>query len=143
MQLGSKAVGKVLLGIAVTVGAVTVGLGLAPTAHAGPLEDGWAAYDKGDHATAVRLYKLAADQGNAEAQAILGAMYGNGTGVAQDYILAHMWLNLAAPSLEGSYGKDVTTFRDSVAGKMTPAQISRAQSMARVCRASRFKTCGH
>ncbi len=121
MQVGPKAVRKVLLGIA-----VTVGLGFAPTAYAGPLEDGAAAYLKGDYATGARLYKLATNQGVADAQTNLGAKYANGQGVTQDYILAHMWFNLgAASSLEGPDGKIATTGRYDVAGKMTPAQIER------------------
>ena len=91
---------------------------------------------------AVRLYRLAADQGNASAQFNLGVMYFNGQGVPRDNILAHMWLNLAASSLTGEDGKKAVSNRDIVARRMTPAQIERAQSMARVCRASNFKNCG-
>ncbi len=118
----------------------------APAAQAPrtPPQNGVAAYAKGDYATAARLYKLAAGQGDALAQNNLGVMYYNGTGVPQDYILAHMWSNLAASSPEDPDGGIATTNRDSLAaGKMTPAQISRAQSMARVCQASNFKTCGY
>ncbi len=72
---------------------------------------------------------------------MLGLMYANGTGVTQDSILAHMWLDLA---LEGfDRGETATTNRDRVAGRMTPAQIERAQSMARVCQASNFNSCGY
>ncbi len=92
---------------------------------------------------ALRLYKLAADQDVAVAQYGLGNMYANGTGVPQDYILAHMWLNLAASSPKGPFGGKNATTDLARAGKMTPAQISRAQSMAMVCRASNFKTCGY
>ena len=35
---------------------------------AGPLEDAGAAYDKGDYATALRLLRPLAEQGNAQAQ---------------------------------------------------------------------------
>ena len=45
---------------------------------ASPLEDSLAAYDRGDYATAVRLLRPLADQGNAQAQNGLGAMYYNG-----------------------------------------------------------------
>lgn len=38
--------------------------GAAP-AVAGPLEDGFAAYNKGDYATALRLWRALADQGDA------------------------------------------------------------------------------
>jgi hypothetical protein len=54
-----------------------------------------------------------------------------------------MWANLGASSLSGDDGKLAATNRDIYAGKMTPAQIERAQSMARVCQASNFKNCGY
>jgi uncharacterized protein len=59
--------------------------GAAGSAVAGPLEDGEAAYQRGDYATAYRLELPLAQQGNADAQAMLGEMYGNGEGVPQDY----------------------------------------------------------
>jgi len=37
------------------------------------------------------VYRLAAEQGFADAQLNLGAMYGKGEGVPQDYVQAHMW----------------------------------------------------
>ena len=37
-----------------------------------------------DSKEAVRWFKLAAGQGNADAQAALGVMYGDGVGVAKD-----------------------------------------------------------
>ena len=49
-----------------------------------------------DYTEALRLYRLAADQGLASAQNNLGFMYANGEGVLQDYVEAHMWFNLAA-----------------------------------------------
>jgi TPR repeat protein len=63
---------------------------------AGPLEDSMAAYDRGDYATAVRLLHPLAEQGNAQAQNGLGAMYYNGKGVAQDFKEAVKWYRLAA-----------------------------------------------
>ena len=51
---------------------------------AGPLEDGVAAYQEGDYATAMSYWRPLADQGNAEAQASLGMMYLKGQGVSQD-----------------------------------------------------------
>ena len=49
-----------------------------------------AMYDKGrgvaqDFATALKWYRLAADQGDAAAQNDLGVLYDQGKGVAQDY----------------------------------------------------------
>ena len=63
---------------------------------ASPLEDSLAAYDRGDYATAVRLLRPLAEQGNAQAQNGLGAMYYNGKGVAQDFKEAVKWYRLAA-----------------------------------------------
>lgn len=44
----------------------------------------------------VRLFELAAKQGNHEAQSWLGACYANGEGAPKDNIAAHAWLSLAA-----------------------------------------------
>ena len=51
-----------------------------------------------DHTEAVRLYRLAADQGYAKAQCNLGVMYTDGTGtrVPQDRTEAARWFRLAA-----------------------------------------------
>jgi len=41
-----------------------------------------------DYAEAVKWYRIAAEQGDAEAQAMLGIMYLNGEGVPQDNVQA-------------------------------------------------------
>ena len=66
------------------------------TVWAGDLEEGFAAAQKGDFATALRLWKPLAEQGNSSAQYNLGIMYRNGKGVAQDYKTAVKWYTLAA-----------------------------------------------
>ena len=53
--------------------------------------------------------------------------YRYGYGVAKDFVLAHMWYNLAAA--QGNFGSGWE--RGVVAMKMTPAQISEAQKLAR------------
>jgi TPR repeat protein len=60
-----------------------------------------AAYARKDYATVVRLLRPLAAQGNAYAQTNLGLMYNNGHGVAQDYVRAHTWFNLAASWFSG------------------------------------------
>ncbi len=60
------------------------------------LEDGSAAYKRGDYATALRLLRPLAQAGDAQVQATLGVMYDNGTGVTQDYQEALKWYRLAA-----------------------------------------------
>jgi TPR repeat protein len=71
-------------------------LALFGVATAGPLEDGQAAYQKGDYATALSNWRPLADQGNAFAQANLGLMYAQGLGVPQDYAQAAAWNRKAA-----------------------------------------------
>jgi hypothetical protein len=68
----------------------------AGTAIAGPYEDGVAAYDRGDYATALRFIRPLADQGRAAAQFKLGFMYAKGEGVPQDDVEAMKWIRLAA-----------------------------------------------
>ncbi len=75
----------------------------------------------------VKLYLMAAEQGVAQAQYNLGVMYGDGEGVPQDYVQAHLWFNLAAAQGQEQAKKN----RDIVAEKMTPAQIAEAQRLAR------------
>jgi uncharacterized protein len=69
---------------------------IAGAAVAGPLEDGEAAYQREDYATAYRLLGPLADQGNAEAQDMLGTMYVVGEGVPKNYSEAVKWYRRAA-----------------------------------------------
>ncbi len=85
-----------------------------------------------DYAEAARWYRKAAEQGNAEAQFNLGSMYYHGYGVPQDYVQAHMWYKLATSKIPPGEGRDLAVKnRDRVAKRMTPAQISEAQKLAR------------
>ena len=52
---------------------------------------GFAAYNAGDYATALRERTSLAKQGNASAQFFLGYMYGNVEGVQQNYKTAAKW----------------------------------------------------
>jgi len=56
-------------------------LSFSHAAIAGDVEDGLAAAKKGDFATALRLWKPLAEQGNARAQNNLGFMYANRGGI--------------------------------------------------------------
>ena len=76
--------GKVKMGLMAAVGVAMLWLCLAVPALAGPLEDGAAAYERKDYATALQLWRALADQGDATAQFLLGGMYGEGEGVPQD-----------------------------------------------------------
>ena len=106
-------------------------LGLTAPAWAG-FDEGVAAYNRGDFATAIREWRPLAEQGNAKAQYNLGVMYDEGLGVPQDYVQAHMWYSLAASRLPPGKDRDKPVKnRDIVAKRMTPAQISEAQKLAR------------
>ncbi len=92
-----------------------------------------------DYDESLRWYRKAAEQGDAFAQYNLGVIYEVGQGVPQDYVLAHMWFNLAAAHSHADpdayvaqdYAKMYADMRDAVAAKMTPDQIGEAQKMAR------------
>jgi len=70
---------------------------------------------------------LAAAQGDVLAQNAIGSMYENGRGVTQDYVLAHMWLDLAGANGDAA----AIVERDLLASKMTPNQLAEAQRRAR------------
>ena len=109
------------------VGAIILMLSFAPPVVAGPLEDADTAIKRRDYATAVRLIRPLAEQGDATAQYNLGVFYDNGLDVPQDRVSAYMWFSLSA-----AQGKvDAATFRDLIARRMTPAQIAEAQELAR------------
>jgi len=55
-----------------------------------------AAYERKDMATAVRLWRIWAERGNAEARTLLGAMYWSGEGVPRDHKEAARFYLLAA-----------------------------------------------
>lgn len=51
---------------------------------------------EGEMASAARLFKEAAEQGNRRAQYQLGLLYARGDGVNQDFVKAHQWLHKSA-----------------------------------------------
>ena len=75
---------------------VVLSLMLTGAAVAGPLEEGVAAYQRGDYSTAVRLWRPLAEQGDAFVQWLLGIMHDQGQGVPQDDAEAVKWYRLAA-----------------------------------------------
>ena len=75
----------------------------------------------------MRWSRLAAGQGDARAQGLLGAAYFFGRGVEFDYITAHLWLNLAATAGDES----ARTLREQVAARMTREQTAEARARQR------------
>ena len=106
------------------VAAILLMLSLAAPLAGGPLEDGYTAYTRGDFATAMRLMRPLADQGDVTAQTIVGLMYYFNYG---DRVSAYMWFNLAAA--QGNAFAEM--FLRDTADKMSPDQIAEAQKLAR------------
>ena len=77
--------------LSLVVGVASVGIGAAAD-----YQKGLDAARKGDFATAFREWKPLAEQGDAVAQYILGAMYDVGEGVVEDDREAVRWYRLAA-----------------------------------------------
>jgi TPR repeat protein len=110
---------------------------LSPISWGADLGKGMGAYQKGDYATALREWTPFAEQGYADAQYNLGWMYANGEGVIKDDVYSHMWLNIASSNGDQKAGE----YRDSLAKKLTPQQLERAQQLARECVAKDYKGC--
>lgn len=88
---------------------------------------GIAAYKEKDYVTALKEFRSLAEQGDEDAQTMLGYMYASGKGVLQDYIQAHLWFNLAAAQgNERAYKA-----REKISEVMTSQQVAEAQSLAR------------
>jgi hypothetical protein len=91
-----------------------------------------------DNSEAVKWFRLAAEQGLADAQSNLGVMYDSGHSVLQDNVIAHMWYNIGAAN-----GNALGVMnRRNIAARMSPADISLAQAMARECMSSGYVDCG-
>jgi uncharacterized protein len=79
-------------------GVAVAGMVAAP-AFAGQLEDAHEAYHSGDYATAQKLFTPLAEEGNPDAQRLLGSIYyyaEDGRGAAQDFAEAAKWWRRAA-----------------------------------------------
>jgi TPR repeat protein len=90
---------------------------------------------------AARWYRLAAVQGDAQAQNNLGLMYyylGKPGGDGGDYVRSYMWFEIALAAKNPEAALNLK----AAAALLKPQQIARARIMASRCRASRFKQCG-
>ena len=78
-----------------------------------------------DHKEAVKWYRKAAEQGDADAHYHLGNPYKIGAGVPEDYIHAYAWFNVAAANEDK--GEET---QSELAHKMTKEQIAKAQDLS-------------
>ena len=74
--------------------------------------------------------RASAEQGDATAQLVLAMGYEHGNGVPQDYVLAHMWYNLAASRATGEDRERAIENRDLAANQLTPDALNEAQRLA-------------
>jgi hypothetical protein len=82
-----------------------------------------------DNAESAKWYRLAADQGNPQAQYNLCLWYAQGEGGTPDNVQAYMWFNLAAARFPpgDTRGRSLAaSSREAIATDMTSAQIARA-----------------
>ena len=89
-------------------------------------------YDKGegvgeDDKEAAKWYRLAADQGDADAQCNIGVLYAQGRGVLEDYVTSYAWLNIAAANGIRSAKKN----KPVIAKLLAPEQIAKARELSR------------
>jgi TPR repeat protein len=92
-----------------------------------------------DYKEAAKWFRLAAEQGDVYGQFNLGSLYEKGHGVSLNLVLAHMWYNLAVSRSPIQQQKSWSGVRDSLAAKMTAAQIAEAQKLAREWKPSGLK----
>jgi TPR repeat protein len=110
----------------IRVAVVLMSLGVPVTA--GELfkdfEAGHAAYQRGDYATALQLWKPLAERGMVRAMINLGLMYAEGHGVTQDDLQAYGWLSLAAEfaASDADTRVEAQQSRGRIYTRMTPDQ---------------------
>lgn len=106
-------------------------------AHAGPWEDGMAAYNRGDYVPAIQVFRGMAKAGNAKAQMMLGSMYQRGQGVAKSSSRAFVWLSRAASRGDTKAKVELK----AVEATMTADDLSQARAMMQACEASDYRNC--
>jgi len=106
-------------------------------AIAGPLEDGMAAYNRGDYVPAIHVFRALAAQGNAKAQSVLGVMYRRGQGVARNSARAFVWFSRAAARGDVRAKAELR----EVSQTMTTEELAQAREMTQACEASDYRNC--
>jgi len=87
--------------------------------------DGGKGFDR-DMEQAAMWYRKAADQGDITAQGTLGVLYSFGQGVAQNYVEAYFWLDLAA-SVEGPNQEKYAANRQMVGQHITTDDVANVE----------------
>jgi uncharacterized protein len=82
--------------------------------------------------------RLAAKQGNTQAQLLLGSLYYAKEGSeSPELVKAYMWYEVAAAQGDSEAKKEVAT----IGKELTPQQLADAQAKAQQCKASNYEKC--
>jgi hypothetical protein len=100
-------------------------LAISPPAFA-DFEAGQIASQDGNLTLAASQWETSARLGELRSQRALGLLLRDGRGVVQDYVAAHMWLNLAAAQGDAEAARE----RDALARRMSVEQVAEAQKRA-------------
>ena len=111
------------------ISAVTLALGFASHTWAG-FDEGMAAYQRNDYATALTEFRGEAAKGHANAQYNLGVAYANGQGVPRLKSVAYALYTLSA-SMTPSNATKATANREAIQAELTPAELEAGQALAR------------
>jgi TPR repeat protein len=94
--------------------------GVAGAQDADAFFKGVQAYRTRDYVRAASCFEQAAEQGDSEAQFLLGRMHYDGNSLSTDYVTAYQWFAIAAET-----GQAVASrYRDGLARKMTEAEVT-------------------
>ncbi len=99
--------------------------------------DGHLGNDRGKNA--ADWFEKASHLGNPTAQANLGVIYANGLGRMQNYVLGHMWANIAV----ANGNEKASEVREKIQSSMEKNLIIEAQELARKCLSSNYVDCNH
>ena len=92
---------------------------------------------KANPVEARKWFAQAAAQGDPHAQRQLGTLYAKGLGVAQNKMLAYMWLDIA----RGLGEQAATRTLSELSEIMSKDQAIRAQELAKQCIAKSYQGC--
>ena len=94
--------------------------GFAGAEDIDPFFKGVQAYRASDSVGAASWFEQAAEQGDNEAQFLLGRMHYDGNSLSADYVTAYQWFSIAAQT-----GQPVASrYRDGLAGRMSEAEVT-------------------
>ena len=89
----------------------------------------------GNRAEAIRWLRLAAEQGLSRAQSRLAELYAGGPKASGNDVNACAWFLLATTNSRGIHRHHARSGYERVASRLTPAQLTKAQRLARFWRA--------